>query len=104
MEYITTLNEGQDYTFTLNTPINTTGDTLSVVFKEYTASGVGDVIGTASGVTAKTNLPITLATSAYNEGNYLMELWQELGETDQAMLFPPEGSTYKIVIQSRMRG
>jgi len=104
MEFLTTLNEGQDYTFTLNTPIDTTGDILSVVFREYSASGTGTILSTANGSTAKTNILINLSTGVYDNGDYLLELWQNLGDSDQALIFPTEGNTYKITIQDRMRG
>jgi hypothetical protein len=100
----TTLNEGQDYAFTLNTPISTTGSTFSVVWREFNSVGSGAVIATANGASAYTDIAISISTSSYESGDYLLELWEELGETNQRLVFPPEGDVYKITIQDRMRG
>ena len=98
------LNEGVDYPLTLNVARSTVGETLSVVWREKSASGTGDVIATASGVAANTDVSVTIASSIYSEGDYLMEIWSELGESDQYLIYPTENKILTVTIQDRLRG
>lgn len=100
-----TINEGQNYTFTLNTSLNTSGGTIKTFVFEYgNSSDTGTEVGSASGANASTDIDIACdfkTPDLKQNTDYVFEVWLDPDTSDSRLLFPDEGDTYILHVQDR---
>lgn len=97
-----TLDEGVDYTITVNTPVDTSGETLTA--KLFAKNGSGEwTLGTASGGAADTDIDITLDTKSRSPGFYFLEVWVDIDNNNgnRDLIDPDEDEDYIIRIKDR---
>ena len=81
------VKEGSNYDITFTPLVDTTGLTLSVrAYLTTATSGTGTVLGTASGVSANTDVTITAVVKDLSVGNYYLEFFGDYGLSTQVVL------------------
>lgn len=93
------LNEGVDYTVTINTSSDTDGETITA--KLFAADGTETTVGTADGDVADTDIDIVLTLNDKAPGQYELEIWSDLSGVNQELLWPEEGEVQYIEIYDR---
>lgn len=91
------INEGTDYTFFI-VPENDIADTITVRVRLESGSGTGTQIGSISSATSDAKNDIAIETSTLSSGVYLLEVWQDYGGSNQALLIPTEGNTVTLTV------
>lgn len=96
------LDEGVDYTITINTSVDTSGETLTAKLFEVNGSNSWSV-GTVSGASADTDISLTLALKDRSPGFYYLEVWMDINDTNNSrdLIVPDEADTRIIRIKDR---
>jgi hypothetical protein len=95
------LNEGQNYNLVLNLDRDTTGETIQVRVEEVDIVNAGQIVGTANGDSANTDIIIPCSFSSLDDGRYYLEAWSEYGTSSQKVEYPNENEQHIINIGNR---
>lgn len=99
------VNEGQNYSYTLNTDL----DTGEAEIKAFIAplsdpEGNTEEVGSTTGAEANTDIPVplNLQDSGLEPGEpHYLEIWLEPDTSEAALLIPNEGDTFVLIAQDR---
>lgn len=98
----TVLDEGVDYVWTVNTPVDTSGETLTAKLFEKNGSGSWTV-GTAAGDSPDTDIDVPLEIDDRAPNDYILEIWVDINNASgvRDLIDPDEGEVNDIEIFPR---
>jgi hypothetical protein len=94
-------NEGQDYTLTIVSEVDTSAGTVTARIREVNGSGTGTTVSTANGANAGVRIPLSLDISSFSSGNYDLEVYYNYAESDRQILAPNASYTLRLEIVER---
>lgn len=100
-----TVNEGQNYEYTLSTDLDTDGKTISAFIAPLSdPEGNTEEVGTTTGEPPDTDIQVPLnfreSGLSPDEPQYL-EIILETGTPEATFLVPEEGETFVVIAQER---